>query len=656
MLLFLCYHAFLYCSAAPFVSSTSVTGFGSRAFRKSIFSSQQQKQRQQAEDDEKKIPNLWVYLEDNVLWLQESENEDKLICISVDEASGEWMVQDHSDNQKHETKGRRRPPPLDTNSKVTAWIPIEGIFGLYPLPSGILFGLIPKTEHVYSAPPLSSSSTDKEKKTWWQIHKVSQIELVHLSRYNDMKMAPLTQTQIKEELRQLRLFRKALREQEFYFVPKENDSSSSTTIVKDMTKTIQQTLLTQVEANDQNWYDSNYDDRFVWNLAAINPILQRYRLNEDHDLERDLLRHVIPLTSAFVGVQSNLTLPTSSSNSATTYEEVLISRRSRFRAGTRFTRRGADATGAVANFVETEQICLVLSNNSTTNNTAISKLASHVQIRGSIPLRWSSPADVKTYRPRVRIGTDPVAQARALQLHLQETRTKYYYHPDNGQNNETIVFCNLIDSKSDQGRLGRAFDAVLGAVEEVRTNTGNDVTNPAKHVWFDFHAQVKNGKWDRLATLLTELEPHLNSHGYFVAEPISTASSSVPQWNIQKTQHGIIRTNCMDCLDRTNVVQSILGRKVLFEQLKVQDKDERQKKSWSEKVRRKFEKRQQLTLPWEDGEAAHRALWADNADAISRVYAGTPALKRDFTRTGKRTRIGALDDGMNSLQRYYLNK
>ena len=48
-------------------------------------------------------------------------------------------------------------------------------------------------------------------------------------------------------------------------------------------------------------------------------------------------------------------------------------------------------------------------------------------------------------------------------------------------------------------------------------------------------------------------------------------------------------------------------------------------------------------------------LWADNADAISRLYAGTPALKGDFTRTGKRTRRGALDDGMNSLQRYYLN-
>jgi len=66
-------------------------------------------------------------------------------------------------------------------------------------------------------------------------------------------------------------------------------------------------------------------------------------------------------------------------------------------------------------------------------------------------------------------------------------------------------------------------------------------------------------------------------------------------------------------------------------------------------------KQRPLTLPWTKGESAHRHIWADNADAISRLYAGTPALKGDFTRTGQRTRRGALDDGVNSLQRYYLN-
>jgi phosphatidylinositol 4-phosphatase len=49
-------------------------------------------------------------------------------------------------------------------------------------------------------------------------------------------------------------------------------------------------------------------------------------------------------------------------------------------------------------------------------------------------------------------------------------------------------------------------------------------------------------------------------------------------------------------------------------------------------------------------------LRADSGDAISLLYAGTRALKADVTRTGKRQWIkGSLDDGLNSLTRYYLN-
>ena len=48
-------------------------------------------------------------------------------------------------------------------------------------------------------------------------------------------------------------------------------------------------------------------------------------------------------------------------------------------------------------------------------------------------------------------------------------------------------------------------------------------------------------------------------------------------------------------------------------------------------------------------------LWADHGDDISRQYAGTGALKSGFTRTGKRTTFGLLDDGVKSIVRYYLN-
>ncbi len=48
-------------------------------------------------------------------------------------------------------------------------------------------------------------------------------------------------------------------------------------------------------------------------------------------------------------------------------------------------------------------------------------------------------------------------------------------------------------------------------------------------------------------------------------------------------------------------------------------------------------------------------VWADHGDTVSRAYAGTGALKSDFTRTGKRSREGALQDGYNSVERYFRN-
>lgn len=48
-------------------------------------------------------------------------------------------------------------------------------------------------------------------------------------------------------------------------------------------------------------------------------------------------------------------------------------------------------------------------------------------------------------------------------------------------------------------------------------------------------------------------------------------------------------------------------------------------------------------------EEAFREGWTNNADVISILYTGTPALKTDFTRTGKRTKKGALNDGVNAI-------
>ena len=48
-------------------------------------------------------------------------------------------------------------------------------------------------------------------------------------------------------------------------------------------------------------------------------------------------------------------------------------------------------------------------------------------------------------------------------------------------------------------------------------------------------------------------------------------------------------------------------------------------------------------------ELVFRESWADNADRMSILYTGTKALKTDFTRTGKRTMKGSIDDGVNAI-------
>lgn len=74
-------------------------------------------------------------------------------------------------------------------------------------------------------------------------------------------------------------------------------------------------------------------------------------------------------------------------------------------------------------------------------------------------------------------------------------------------------------------------------------------------------------------------------------------------------QKGIFRVNCIDCLDRTNVVQTALGKAVMeiqFSKLGLIPPDG--------------------TLPTNIRQT-FQSLWANNGDIISKQYAGTNALK-----------------------------
>ena len=91
----------------------------------------------------------------------------------------------------------------------------------------------------------------------------------------------------------------------------------------------------------------------------------------------------------------------------------------------------------------------------------------------------------------------------------------------------------------------------------------------------------------------------------------------------------------MDNLDRTNVVQSLFARRSLLWQLD------------------KAESKDVLNTPYKAFEKKYRGVWANNANAMALAYAGTAALKVDFTKTGKVTLKGKYNDGISAVREVF---
>lgn len=120
-------------------------------------------------------------------------------------------------------------------------------------------------------------------------------------------------------------------------------------------------------------------------------------------------------------------------------------------------------------------------------------------------------------------------------------------------------------------------------------------------------------RFDRVSILMEKIEDMRAKMGYhhLVVEKNSFKQTG----QTMNRQFGVFRTNCIDCLDRTNVVQSVIAWKTLlsiFQQSGILTE----------------ENKYHLT----DVEFYHKQIWADNADYLSIQYTGSPALKTDFTR------------------------
>jgi hypothetical protein len=383
----------------------------------------------------------------------------------------------------------------------------------------------------------------------------------------------------------------------------------------------------------------NLDESFLWNSYMISPLVKfRSRLLAH---EREALDNSRILTSAIRGFVLTITIPSSSAPLRTIRTGLpssltLISRLSCRRAGTRFNSRGIDDDGNVANFVESETIYWSPSvfGQSNGDPSSIEKPAgicfSYVQIRGSVPVFWEQAAGLLPGQQKISITRSAEGTQPAFDKHFAELE----------QNYGAVHVVNLLsETKPGEAELTHLYrygvrHSALNHPDEKNSHDHQLL----RETEFDFHAETKGPNGYEAASLIRRLiENSADGFAYYLSEEIEDPAEGPSEkphrrMAVVLQQEGVFRTNCLDCLDRTNLIQTIISQMAI--EAFVSHRGERATSDF-----------------W----MRHSSMWADNGDALSRIYAGTGALKSSFTRHGKMSLAGAIADARKSATRLYIN-
>ncbi|XP_062265341.1 phosphatidylinositol-3-phosphatase SAC1-A isoform X2 [Platichthys flesus] len=275
----------------------------------------------------------------------------------------------------------------------------------------------------------------------------------------------------------------------------------------DLTHTLQRLANTSPDFQEMSLLE-RADQRFVWNGNLLRELAAQPELH----------KFALPVVHGFIVMKPCRI-------NGKIFEWILISRRSCFRAGVRYYVRGIDSEGHAANFVETEQIVLYEG-----------AKASFIQTRGSMPFYWSQRPNLK-YKPKPIISK-ATNRMDGFQRHFDSQLLIY--------GKQTIL--NLVNQKGSEKPLEQAFANMVSGMNNGMLN----------YIAFDFHKECSHMRWDRLQILVNAVTETQDEYSYFM---VSSEGKTVAQ------QEGVFRSNCMDCLDRTNVIQSLLARCSLQSQL-----------------------------------------------------------------------------------------
>ncbi|KAG8527458.1 uncharacterized protein KY384_007610 [Bacidia gigantensis] len=306
----------------------------------------------------------------------------------------------------------------------------------------------------------------------------------------------------------------------------------------DITRTLQVNILRErlsLHKGQATTSSVSFNSMFVWNHHLLAPAEQALRNTYDW---------CVPLIHGFVD-QATLSIY------GRTVHVAIIARRSRFFAGARFLKRGANDLGYVANDVETEQI---VSEMLTTSFHAPGPIlfgnphyTSYVQHRGSIPLYWTQDNSGVSPKPGIDLNlVDPFYTAAAL--HFDNLFDRY---------GSQIYVLNLVKARERTPRESILLKEYTCAITYL--NQFLPLAKKIKYRAWDMSRASKSRDQDVIGTLESIAEDAVETTGFF--------QNGWPESGTFRLQNGVVRTNCIDCLDRTNAAQFVIGKRALGHQL-----------------------------------------------------------------------------------------
>lgn len=356
------------------------------------------------------------------------------------------------------------------------------------------------------------------------VYQIDETELIPLTTSEPSH--PKAEKQ-SEEARYISIFNNLDLSRSFYF-----------SYSYDITRTLQHNICRDREAHwDGRPQPSSHDyhSMFIWNHHLLSPAAETLK---------NPFEWCLPIIHGYVD-QSKMSV----------YGRVvyitIIARRSRFFAGARFLKRGANDLGYVANDVETEQI--VCEQTTTSFHSAGPRLhanpqyTSYVQHRGSIPLHWTQENTGVSPKPDIELNlVDPFYSAAAL--HFDDLFQRY---------GAPVYVLNLVKSRERTPRESILLKEFTNAVTYLNQFLPED-KKLIYEAW-DMSRAAKSRDQDVIEMLEDIAGNIIPKIGFF--KNGDDAESGL------QLQNGVARTNCIDCLDRTNAAQFVIGKRALGYQL-----------------------------------------------------------------------------------------